>query len=83
MRDHVSDLQLEWLSAAETTRFRPARGSGRCSLEDLEQVKRKDADKDGKLKIVGKDEVNESGSALARLRDTLMMRMFFELQPLR
>jgi phage terminase large subunit len=49
--------------------------------EDLEQVKRKDADKDGKLKIVGKDDVKERIGRSPDFGDTLMMRMFFELQP--
>ncbi|PYQ25766.1 MAG: hypothetical protein DMF56_26655 [Acidobacteria bacterium] len=50
-------------------------------IEDLEQMKRKDADKDGKLKIVPKDEVKERLGRSPDFGDDLMMRMFFELKP--
>jgi hypothetical protein len=50
-------------------------------IEDLEQMKRKDADKDGKLKILGKDEVKERLGRSPDFGDALMMRMFFELKP--
>ena len=50
-------------------------------VEDLEQMKRKDADKDGKLKIVGKDEVKEKLGRSPDFGDTLMMRMRLELKP--
>jgi phage terminase large subunit len=49
--------------------------------DDLEQMKRKDADKDGKLKIVPKDEVNEKLGRSRDHGDALMMRMSFELKP--
>jgi hypothetical protein len=49
--------------------------------EDLEQVKRKDADKDGKLKIEGKDVVKEHLGRSPDFGDTLMMREWFELKP--
>jgi hypothetical protein len=50
-------------------------------IADLEQVKRKDADKDSKLKIMGKDEVKEHLGRSPDFGDTLMMRMWFELKP--
>lgn len=50
-------------------------------VADLEQMKRKDADKDGKLKIVGKDEVKDHLGRSPDFGDTLMMRMWFELKP--
>lgn len=49
--------------------------------EDLEQMKRKDADKDGKLKIMPKDEVKEHLGRSPDFGDALMMRMRFELKP--
>lgn len=49
-------------------------------IEELEQVKGKDTDKDGKLKLVGKDEVKELIGRSPDQSDALMMRMFFELQ---
>jgi len=50
--------------------------------EELEQVKTKDSDKDGKLKIVPKDEVKEMIGRSPDYSDNLMMRMYFEIQPI-
>lgn len=50
-------------------------------IEDLEQVKTKDADKDQKLKIIGKEEVKEIIGRSPDYSDVLMMRMYFELKP--
>ncbi len=51
------------------------------TIEDLEQMKSKDADKDGKRKIVPKEEVKLHLGRSPDFGDSLMMRMFFELQP--
>ena len=51
--------------------------------EELEQVKRKDVDKDGKLGIVPKDKVKEILGRSPDISDALMMRMYFELAPKR
>ncbi len=48
-------------------------------IEELEQVKSRDLDKDGKLKIIGKDEVKERIGRSPDFSDMLMMRMFFEI----
>lgn len=50
-------------------------------IEELEQIKRKDADKDGKLKIRPKEEIKEILGRSPDLADSLMMRMWFELNP--
>jgi hypothetical protein len=50
-------------------------------VEELEQVKKKNADSDGKLEIVPKDEVKELLGRSPDYSDTLMMRMYFELSP--
>lgn len=50
-------------------------------IEELEQIKRKDADKDGRLKIKPKDEIKELIGRSPDLADSLMMRMWFELRP--
>lgn len=47
--------------------------------EDFSQIKQKDFDKDGKLKIVGKDEVREALGRSPDIGDTFIMRMYFEL----
>jgi len=49
-------------------------------IEELEQIKRKDADKDGKNKIIGKDEVKELIGRSPDRSDALMLRMWFELK---
>lgn len=50
-------------------------------IEELEQVRRKDADKDGKLALIGKDEIKEIIGRSPDYADALMMRMYFELKP--
>ncbi|PUZ21874.1 phage portal protein [Chitinophaga parva] len=47
---------------------------------ELEQVKRLNADADGKLEIVPKEKVKELLGRSPDYSDTLMMRMFFELK---
>lgn len=50
-------------------------------IQELEQVKAKDIDKDKRLAIVSKDEVKENIGRSPDFSDTLMMRMYFELVP--
>jgi len=50
-------------------------------IEELEQVKQKDMDKDGKKKVIGKDTVKEMIGRSPDMSDVLMMRMVFELAP--
>ena len=50
-------------------------------IEELEQVKAKNADKDGRLMIVGKDEVKDRIGRSPDFSDMLMMRMIFDLSP--
>ncbi len=47
-------------------------------IEELEQIKSKDIDKDTKLKIVSKDEIKETLGRSPDFSDTLMMRSAFE-----
>ena len=49
--------------------------------EDLEQVRRKDPDKDGKLQVISKDIRKERLGRSPDFGDVLMMRMFFEVVP--
>ena len=49
-------------------------------IEELEPVKSKDGDKDGKRKIQPKDEVKKVLGRSPDYRDTFIMRMYFELQ---
>jgi phage terminase large subunit len=50
-------------------------------IQELEQVKQHNMDKDGKKAVVPKDKVKELIGRSPDFSDTLMMRMFFELQP--
>lgn len=52
-------------------------------VEELEQVKGKDIDKDGKLKIIPKEEVKEILGRSPDSSDALMMRMVFDFAPAR
>jgi len=47
--------------------------------EDLLQIRQKDVENDGKLKIVPKEEVREALGRSPDLGDTFLMRMYFEL----
>lgn len=49
-------------------------------IEELEQVKRDNVDKDGKLSILPKDKVKEMLGRSPDFSDALMMRMFFEIK---
>jgi hypothetical protein len=48
-------------------------------MEEFAQIKQKDMDKDGKLKIIGEDEVKEALGRSPDTGDTFIMRMYFEL----
>jgi phage terminase large subunit len=48
-------------------------------VDELEQVKRKDPDKEGKLEIVPKEEIKQLLGRSPDYADTLMMRMWFDL----
>lgn len=52
-------------------------------IEELEQVKQKDMDKDGKKAVVPKEVVKELLGRSPDYSDTLMMRQYFELKPKR
>ena len=49
-------------------------------IEELEQLKTKDSDKDGKLKIVPKEDLKELLGRSPDLMDGMMMRMWYELR---
>lgn len=50
-------------------------------VAELEQIKRKDPDKEGRLEIEPKDKVKEILGRSPDISDVLMMRMYFELHP--
>ena len=48
-------------------------------IEDLEQIKRKDPDKDGKLYVTPKEEIKEKLGRSPDFGDAMMMRLIFEV----
>jgi hypothetical protein len=50
-------------------------------VEELEQIKGRDVEKDGKLKIVDKEEIKRNIGRSPDYADCLSMKMFFEIQP--
>ncbi|QIL41016.1 hypothetical protein G7074_18145 [Pedobacter sp. HDW13] len=48
-------------------------------IQELEQVKRKDMDKDGKMQIVPKDEIKDLIGRSPDWSDAIMMRIWFEI----
>jgi len=49
-------------------------------LQELEQVRRKNIDKDAKLQIIGKDEIKDTIGRSPDYADAVMMRMFYEIR---
>ena len=49
-------------------------------IEECEQIRRKDADKDGKLKLIPKDEVKLSIGRSPDYSDAMAMRMYYEIE---
>lgn len=48
-------------------------------VQELEQIKEKDMDKDNKKAVIGKEEIKEAIGRSPDFADMLMMRMYFEL----
>ena len=52
-------------------------------IEELEQIKQKDADKDGKLAVMGKKYIEDNIGRSPDFADALMVRMLFEVSQTR
>ena len=50
-------------------------------VQELEQVRRKNFDKDTKLQLISKDEVKAAIGRSPDFSDALAMRMYYELRP--
>ena len=50
-------------------------------IEEMEQIKGRDVEKDGKLKIVPKDEIKQNIGRSPDYSDAISMRGWFDLQP--
>src|SRR5690625_656100 len=51
--------------------------------EEMEQIKQKDINKDGKIKLISKDEIKTKLGRSPDDWDSIMMRYYFELNPIR
>ena len=49
--------------------------------QEMEQVKQKDIDKDGKIALISKDVVKQNIGRSPDEWDSIMMRYYFELEP--
>jgi len=49
-------------------------------IEDLEQIAQKNIDRDGKIEILGKDEIKEKLGRSTDYSDAMMMRCYFDLE---
>jgi|WetSurMetagenome_2_1015567.scaffolds.fasta_scaffold02897_19 phage terminase large subunit len=72
LADYVNNHKLSIKNCEQTTKD--------LIISELEQIKSKDADKDGKRKVIGKDEIKEVLGHSPDYADNLMMRMYFELK---
>jgi phage terminase large subunit len=72
LADLVNTRQIRVTNESESER--------QMLIEELEQIKSKDSDKDGKRKIQPKDEVKRAIGRSPDYGDCFIMRMFFELQ---
>ena len=50
-------------------------------IEDLEQIKQKDPDKDQALRIISKEEIKDNMGRSTDFGDAMAMRLYFELKP--
>jgi hypothetical protein len=50
-------------------------------IQELEQVKQKDVDKDGRKAVVPKERIKEFIGRSPDMSDAMMLRMFYELKP--
>ena len=69
VRDHRAAIPCAEGDQQETT------------IEELEQIKGRDVEKDGKLKIVPKDEIKANIGRSCDYSDAISMRCFFDIQP--
>jgi len=72
MADYVNDHKISIKNCEQITKD--------LIISELEQIKSKDPDKDGKRKIIGKEEIKEVLGHSPDYADNIMMRMYFELK---
>jgi hypothetical protein len=77
---HLTQCAFKLAELVETHKIAAKPGGDQDEImEDLSQIRQKDMDKDGKLKIVPKDEVREALGCSPDVGDSFLMRMCFEL----
>lgn len=73
LADFINSNQIGWPDCDTITKEK--------LIEELEQVKRNNIDKDQRLSIIPKDKVKELIGRSPDISDALALRMFFELSP--
>ena len=67
----INENKLSWLDIDVNTK--------QSLIEELEQVKTKDIDKDGRLAIISKDKIKETLGRSPDISDALMLRCYYEI----
>lgn len=71
LADAINNNLISWIDADVDTKEK--------LIQELEQVKRKNIDNDGKLAVVSKDQVKEKLGRSPDISDALMIRMYFTI----
>lgn len=79
LADYINRHRISIKTQNENGEYLLEDGVREYIVEELEQIKREDMDKDGKLKVVSKDKIKELIGRSPDYSDNLMMRMWFEL----
>lgn len=67
----INENKISWQNIDSNTK--------QSLIEELEQVKAKDIDKDGKLAIISKDKIKETLGRSPDISDALMLRCYYEI----
>lgn len=71
LADYINNNLISWMDADVDTKEK--------LIQELEQIKRKNIDTDGKLSIISKDQIKEKIGRSPDISDALMIRMYFTL----
>jgi PBSX family phage terminase large subunit len=81
LKSQCSILMAQKIQLNEVAEICTDNGLKDIICEEMEQIKMKDIDKDGKLAIIPKDEIKEQIGRSPDEWDSIMMRMYFHLKP--
>lgn len=80
LKTQCSVKMAELIQAREAGELYASPDLKKIVIEEMEQVKRRDLDKDGKIKIVRKDEIKQMLGRSPDEWDSIMMRAYFEFK---